>query len=551
MRRIFFAILLLFSFAVNHAQVVYTHVSNANIYEFLDELAAIKVIEINSVVKPYSRIFIAQKLKEANAKSDQLNKRQKDELAFYLKDYNKEISVTPKKDYIGKELFCKMCRTEIKQQPEKKRLDLFHYKDSLFSFTINPILGIKYYTNSNGNLYHSSNGAEAFAYLGKHFGLYSSLRDNHESKIITTPDYLTQETGFGKKESDKTGTDYSEMRGGITWSNEYMSIGMIKDHFVWGDNYNGSNIFSGKSPSFAQINWNVHPAKWFEFNYVHGWLASGIIDSSSSYSYSHGMRYVYRQKNLSANMFTFIPWKQFHISLGNSIIYSDMGSNPAYYIPVFFYKSLDHTYVTSNFGGSNAQMFFNISSRNIKGVHLYTSWYVDEIHIANMWDKDKQSNFISAKAGFRVSKIKNISLIAEYTRSNPMVYKHFIPTTTFASNDYNLGHYLRDNAQEQFFCIRYKPIRGLTIDLSYVNAQKGEDYEYTGVGGSGLGLPFLDSLAWKNETYDIKVQYEFINDGIILAEFSNSFINGDIGKYTPEFMWGRKNTFIFGLNFGF
>ena len=57
-----------------HAQVVYEHISNNAIYDFLDELANEKIISINSVVKPYSRTFIAEKLLEAKEKSDQLTK---------------------------------------------------------------------------------------------------------------------------------------------------------------------------------------------------------------------------------------------------------------------------------------------------------------------------------------------------------------------------------------------------------------------------------------------------------------------------------------------
>jgi len=38
---------------------------NNPVYELLDELASLKIITINSVVKPYSRVFIANKLLEA------------------------------------------------------------------------------------------------------------------------------------------------------------------------------------------------------------------------------------------------------------------------------------------------------------------------------------------------------------------------------------------------------------------------------------------------------------------------------------------------------
>ncbi len=53
--------LLLFPLIIN-AQVVYEHISRKSIYDFLDELSNAKLIEINSAIKPYSRIFIAEKL---------------------------------------------------------------------------------------------------------------------------------------------------------------------------------------------------------------------------------------------------------------------------------------------------------------------------------------------------------------------------------------------------------------------------------------------------------------------------------------------------------
>ena len=40
-------------------------INNYGIYEFLDELAGMQIIAINSAVKPYSRLFIANCLKEA------------------------------------------------------------------------------------------------------------------------------------------------------------------------------------------------------------------------------------------------------------------------------------------------------------------------------------------------------------------------------------------------------------------------------------------------------------------------------------------------------
>ena len=159
-------------------------------------------------------------------------------------------------------------------------------------------------------------------------------------------------------------------------------------------------------------------------------------------------------------MFSFRPWNPLWLSFGNSIIYSSQTPEPTFFIPVLFYKSADH-YLNSrnNRAGGNAQMFGSFSFRPIKKLHLYSTFYVYEISFRRMRDKERHSNWFSLKAGGRVSNIlPNVTLTAEYTRNNPMVYKHFLQTTDFTNAGYNMGHYLRDNAQEAVVAIDYKPL---------------------------------------------------------------------------------------------
>jgi hypothetical protein len=219
-----------------------------------------------------------------------------------------------------------------------------------------------------------------------------------------------------------------------------------------------------------------------------------------------------------------------------------------------FFKALDHSQNgMNNYAGQNSQMFFDISSRQINHLHLFTSVFIDEINIGNMWNAQKQSNFFSVKGGIAVSDLflKNITFIGEYTRINPIAYKHFIPTTTFASNLYTMGNYLKDNAEEYFFSLRYKPIRGLHLELSYLYAKKGPDYPYTGVGGSGLGDPFMSEVDWSEKNISFKASYEAFNDIFIFAGYSNSFIKDDLKIYSPEYFRGNTNTLNVGMNWGF
>ncbi|MBN3034752.1 MAG: hypothetical protein JW861_04145 [Bacteroidales bacterium] len=541
-------ILYLAFFAVipSEGQEAFQHVSNSRIYNFLDELAMEQIITINSAAKPYSRMFIAGKLAEAAEKRELLNERQQKELDFYLLDYLLELRESP--SYPDRfDLFRKNSGLATAINP----LGVF-YKDSIFTLSLKPIWGIQYFVNDSGSIFHRWGGAEAYAYVGKHWSFYANLRDNSESERLIEPSYFTNRQG-GPYKVDTTGGDYSEMRGGLVYTWKWGSFGVMKDHFVWGNNYNGSNIFSGRTPSFAQVRLAVHPVKWLEFNYVHGWLVSEIVDTNRSYTYHNkDVREVFYPKYLAANMFTVTPFKHLQISFGNSIVYSDLGVHPAYLIPVMFYKSIDHTLNgTNNQSGQNSQMYFDVSSRQLKHLHLYTSVFIDELAISRITKPDEH-NFISYKAGGRLSNfpLGNLALTTEFTYTLPLTYQHRIPTTTFESNYYSLGHYLRDNSREFYAAIEYKPIRGLWIGVSYLDAIHGDDFDYNEVKEPDR-LPALDTIVYKNQAFDLRVNWEFINNAYLFAGWTYSDITDTCGCRSPGFYVGRKNTFTAGFNIGF
>ena len=429
----------------------------------------------------------------------------------------------------------------------EKRLDLFYYRDSLFSFTVNPILGGEVFTNSSGEATYWRNGLEARGYIGK-WGFYASLRDNHENPLLGNPEYLTQREGGNVK----NGTDWSEMQGGVTWAWKWGNAGLVKDGLQWGNNYNMSDIFGGRNPTFVQVKLNVSPVKWFDFNYFHGWLDSRVVDSTESFwvTTSSGTEYrkVYHKKFQAANMFTFTPFKQFKISFGNSIIYDYDNVNPAYLIPVFFYKSVDHSQ-TMGINNMNSQMFFDISSRQIKNLHLYATMFVDEFS-ADRIKKDDEWNFLSYKAGFRLSNfpISNLSFTTEFTYTYPLTFQHYIPTITFETGSYNMGHYLKDNSREWYLAFDYKPMRAMNITICFIDAIRGPDY--TELGTDRVGNPPLASIEWHNTTVGWKASYQVINDIYTWFSASYSEISGD-ERWSPEYFYGYKTTLNIGATVGF
>jgi hypothetical protein len=410
-----------------------------------------------------------------------------------------------------------------------------------------------------GNFSHYWNGGEFYGTIGSHFGFYASLRDNGVSDMLTLPNYLTTEQGANfKLNQGQTGgrSDYSEMLGGIYYSWKWGRLGVVKDNYTWGDNYHGANIHSNKAPSVGYIDFNIKPVKWFELNYTHSWLVSDIIDSNRTFMINLQKREIFVNKNIAANLFTFKPFNNLHISIGNSIVYADDGVKPFYLIPFMFYKSIDHTYNSagSNALGQNTQMFMNISSRQIKHLHLYASIFVDEISIGNVFDKVNSSNIFSTKFGFKLNNflVNNTYLIAEYTRTNPWTYRHQIESTTYASNTYSMGHYLGENADEIYIEGGVRVLRGLKVSLAYTNARKAPEHVYELINGNAnvKGLPFMETVVWKNQTVEGAIRYEIINDGYVFAKLKISDISGDI-NYTPEIFRGNQTTISGGVNFGF
>ena len=566
---------ILFVFAV-YAQDIPEHISYTRIYDYLDELATDGIIELNSVAKPYSRSFIAEKLLEAQNEKG-LNKRQHDELRFFLNEFALEQNKLP-------ETMLTLARNS--QLTLAFLQPAFNYSDDNFRARINPILGMHIFYNKNGIITKRWYGADFQGMIGKNLSIYGSLRDMQvdgtrlknlpvSASLLARTNYLNDFQGFEYKESN-LGGDFSDSRGGIKYAWNWGSIGLVKDNVIWGDNYHGSNILSGRTPSFPMLTLHLKPAKWFEMQYFHGWLVSNVLDSTRYYLDNlNKKRYRMTNKFIAANLFTFTPVRNLNLSIGNSIIYAEQNVQPSYLIPIAFYKSMDHT-LTKGLGleNQNSQVFLNLSSRNIKHLHLFTSVYADEITWGRFLPSSAEKNPISYKVGAELTNfpVDNLSLIGEFTRTNIINYKHSIPAITWASNGYNLGSYLDDNSQEIYVVLRYKPFRGLDLSLSYMDAKHGNEYDYVRDGhaiSKIISQPSLGEITWSNQTIGFNAQYEVVNNAYAIVNVTYSDIRGyDITStpivgevvknaqgyldlFTPAYLQGKNTTIMLGFSFGF
>ena len=168
MKKLIFTLALLIGSLAVIAQDIPEHVSYTRIYDYLDELANDGVIELNSVIKPYSRKLIAQKLIDAQQHQKQLNRRQQKELQFFLNEFALELNQLPAS-------YLNIINTENTRlaciQPAVS------YRDTLFKARISPLLGMTMTHNDNGNITKRWYGIDFQSSIGKYLSVYGSLRD--------------------------------------------------------------------------------------------------------------------------------------------------------------------------------------------------------------------------------------------------------------------------------------------------------------------------------------------------------------------------------------
>ena len=133
--------------------------------------------------------------------------------------------------------------------------------------------------------------------------------------------------------------------------------------------------------------------------------------------------------------------------------------------------------------------------------------------------------------------LRNFSVTVEYTRNNGKSYASSLPTTSYESNQYGLGSYLRENSMEIYAALCWKPIRGLRFDASYLFAKHGE----------GTTLSALD---YKDQEIAVQAKYEAINNAYVFVQYLRRQVEGDV-KYIPAVYFGNTNSLIAGINIGF
>ena len=434
-----------------------------------------------------------------------------------------------------------------------KRYSLYTYKDELFRFTVDPVVSMSLGKYDGASRLWYRGGISFRGYIGENVGFDFMFYDNTEKgDSIDDSKTFSPERGNNIARRDGNKIEYSEVRANISYSWDWGTVSIGKDFLNWGYGESGLLVLSDKAPSFPFIRLDIQPVKWLSFNYIHAWLKSEVLDSSSTYpTYRDGYdRLQDSEKYLASHTFNIFPIDGVTVSLGESIVYSDR-LELAYLMPIMFYRLADHFLSDGkNNKGANSQFFLGISSRNnIPNTHLYGTLFIDEVRLSDLFDSQKQKNQIGFTLGGSITNlpVNNLDCTLEYTKIYPYVYKHYVPAQTYMSDEYSLGHWMGDNADLVYAALKYRFIRGLSAKgwIQYIRkGGEGNVEEQYNVPQP----PFLFGLRKNYTNFGFDVVYEVTHN--FFAEMNFSSWQNEIEVSDGVFQNDDYSSFNFTVNYG-
>lgn len=549
-----------------YSQSIYESVYNNDIYNFMERLSDKGFIGLFNDICPLPRLNIAAKLLSVNEQRDKLLETDKERLNFYLKEYSFEVRYLNRDSSVVSEFF--NCETggvsskeygvgSLKYAGSGERFNFYKFYSPLFTLTADPILGISY--DFSKKYYHQFSGVQIYGRVSDNWGYYFNYRDNLESgDNLDRTKFFSNETGVITSKSSAKKIEYSETRGGISYGWKWGMITAAKDFIHIGSSSQSSVILSEKAPSYPFFRLEISPVDWFRYNFVHGWLNSGLIDSSSirytgvtSTYENRSIAYSSIPKYYAGHSLSFQPFHNWWLTLGESMTYSDK-IEYVYFLPVFL-RLADH-YLTMNGGdsGGNAQIYFNTSYiwQAIQS-KLYFTLYVDEMSPESLLSGGNNAQVYAVTLGgnFTNPLWEGNYFTMEYNAVRPYSYMNGDPAQTYASSGYTLGHWIGSNAVQIYAEMeQYFPYM-INVKAFYNYVMKGEkeniDNYYDRVTST---YPLLAGPNSYYSEFGFGVSYQPINDLYFNLDLTS--VNISTGRFKTEYNIDRGTGFGVGVRYG-
>jgi hypothetical protein len=507
---------------------------NSNIYDFLDRMDVKNLISTSLEAKPFAQKDIKKYLIQLKSVTNKLSIVELKTLNKYLEYYNIEGNG-----------------------------NTFKYQRKTENITLNivPIAGYSFEFLSKLKGHSRVGGVKVFTTYNDLFNLHLLMQDRGEfGEFVDDKKDLSPQRGYAFVSAPNGGIEYSDVIAGLTFDWNWLRLSLAKDYNRWGTGIFGQLILSDKVNAFPHVKLEYLPADWLRFRYIFGWLNSQVLDSSSYYHSNPGSRmdekrYDFINKFISANFLTFQPFDYLVLSIGNSFVYSGKSIRLESLIPLSFFKYLDRDVGKGSVADGNGQMFFDFSFNYFSNLRMYGSLFIDVISIRKTIKGDYSENWFGYTIGTKVIDplIQNVDLTFEYTKIDPWVYEHKDVTTTYKHLNYQLGHWIGQNADLLSFRLKsYLPYNlCFVFDIQYFRKGGLDDIYYVYVGRDEKKLDFLYSPLRKDLSFGMEITYEPITSLILSLNHRYSDISDEDKYRTPKSLIGKKNHIKIGFQLGF
>jgi len=545
MRIRFLFIYVLFTVVIvsSNAQPIWED-TRSMIYPYLTRMADKGMIDLNDIIQPITQTQILEALHKLKKKESDLNKIEKAELNFFLKEYELPFQSN---DSLTQPI------SLFKYDPNN-RWRLASVGNRSFYVQLDPVIGAKISSGNAKSIYEYGNGFHTKVFMGRRLAFQMYYRDiTRGGNGFDLSEKHTEEfLGLRVDTNVNNSINFADLRTTLAYQGKNFTLTIGNDQMNWGYGQRGKVVLGSKSPSFPLVRLDYNPAKWFSFHYAHTWLQSNVIDSNRIYPLGNtiygGRREQYIPSYLVTHSATLNPTKGVAISIGESIVYSDRFFVP-YLFPMMFFKVIDVTNRMgyNNLASSNTQLFAQVSLRNIvHNAHVYGTVFVDELRVKTMLNPAKSRNQLGVTLGLnRQDIIQNLSAGIEYTRVNPFVYNNFIPAQQYKQAGSDMGDWMGNNFDRFTLYSTYKPLPRLLLNFRFERIRKGSEGTLLDQYFAEPQPSFLFGQQWNSSEFLIQGRFEIVHH-LYLSALLSIKNRQDLVNNTQN---TRQQSQI-GLNFG-
>ncbi|MDH7514313.1 MAG: hypothetical protein QHI48_00355 [Bacteroidota bacterium] len=441
--------------------------ANHPVYDFLDRMHVKQIVTgYSRTILPLERRAITSFLRQIDTRIDELEEGEKSLLLRYRNEFIEEEE--------GNQRAAVLFRDGTKGilSDDEKYLYTWASEDHNSRLYIEALGSIEYrfFVNKkkSSNVFMGRVGGRIRGTFGGVLG-YGMQATNGtlsgDTSYARKDPFLKQAVNFADWGNAFFDLSEGHLSHGWSWG----ALSLSRERIMVGNSPWSKTIISDRARVFDAFRFDVFTSD-FRFTYIHGFLMGEKELVENARPHYPGKYLVYHRAEM--DLFQFL-----RVGLFESVIYSQRSLDPAYLLPVNFFKSVEH----ATGDRDNPMLGIEMQSLCLKGTEFYGSWLIDDIDfgkIGNGWWGNK---FIWQIGVLNDDLFTDTRIGMEYTRIEPYVYSHIFRNNDYTMNGVALGLDLPPNSDRIRCSISWKPSTKFesTVCLS-MDRHGANEYDSTG-----------------------------------------------------------------------